>query len=121
MDSIKRERQPKTTCRIGLVGKRRDGGSRYWCFEHKADATAKYGTRAKRCRYANVPIVVEDETLALDIDNFPGGVALWGAVPPVYDTTRRPLDRGIHVHARVVPHGRKGIDRTYRRVEILCQ
>ena len=46
MNSIRRKQQTKTTCRIGLVGKRRDGASRYWCFEHKADATAKYGKRA---------------------------------------------------------------------------
>src|SRR6267378_3294771 len=33
-------------CKIVVVGKRRDGGTRYWCLKHRADATAKYGRRA---------------------------------------------------------------------------
>ena len=40
------------------------------------------------------------KVLDLNLDQYPGGVGLWGAVPPVYDTTRLPLDFGIHVHAR---------------------
>src|SRR2546428_5894229 len=86
-------------CRIVPVGKRRDGGTRYWCLTHKADATAKYGRPARVCRYSNVAPITSAETLVLDISEYGGGVALWGAVPPVYDTTRQPLDRGIHVHA----------------------
>ena len=41
-------------CHIVSVGKRRDGGTRYWCLQHKADATAKYGKRARTCRAAHV-------------------------------------------------------------------
>ena len=26
--------------------------------------------------------------MILNMDEYPGGLALWGAVPPVYDTTR---------------------------------
>ena len=88
-------------CQIVPVGKRRDGGTRYWCLRHKADATAKYGRRASTCRVAHVPLVTERETLSLRLQEYPGGVALWGAVAPVYDTTNRRLDCGIHVHARV--------------------
>ena len=103
-------------CEIVPVGKRRDGGTRYWCLMHKADATAKYGKPAAKCRYADVPLITEDETLVLDIGAYAGGVACWGAVPPVYDTTSLPLDRGIHVHARDKAAGKKQVDRTYRRV-----
>jgi transposase-like protein len=39
-------------------------------------------------------------------------------VPPVYDTTRQPVDRGIHVHARSVRSGSKDIDATYRGVRL---
>lgn len=85
---------------------------------HKADATAKYGRPASKCRYADVPPVVTAEMLSLNIDKYPGGVACWGAVPPVYDTTSLPLDRGIHVHARLTSKGPKKIDRTYRRVTL---
>lgn len=103
-------------CEIVTVGKRRDGGTRYWCLGHRADATAKYGRPAPKCKYADVPVVSESETLTLDLGKYPGGVACWGAVPPVYDTTSLSLDRGIHVHARKTADGPKLIDRTFRRV-----
>lgn len=107
---------PKKKCNVVSVGKRRDGGTRYWCLEHKADATAKYGVQAEKCRYADIPDVSESETVKIDIAEYPGGVALWGAVPPVYDTTLQPLDRGIHVHARHKSKSRKEIDETFRKV-----
>jgi len=84
--------------------------------EHKADATAKYGKRAPECRYASQPPLTQQDVLELDLACFQGGIALWGAVPPVYDTTRQPLDRGVHVHARRVVDGKKEIDKTYRGV-----
>jgi transposase-like protein len=59
------------------------------------------------------------DVLQLDPGQYPGGVALWGAVPPIYDTTRQPLDRGIHVHARREPGGKKDIDWTYRGVRLV--
>lgn len=105
-------------CRIQSVGKRRDGGTRYWCLEHRADATAKYGTRASSCRYAGVIPPEPSQILEIDLRHYSGGVALWGAVPPVYDTTSKPLDRGVHVHARAQPGGEKVIDATYREVHV---
>lgn len=103
-------------CNIVSVGKRRDGGTRYWCLQHKADATAKYGVAAQKCRYADIPYVSTSETIKIDIATYPGGVALWGAVPPVYDTTLQPIDRGIHVHARQSSESSKEIDETFRKV-----
>jgi hypothetical protein len=105
-------------CDITPVGKRRDGGTRYWCLAHKADATAKYGRRAKKCRAAHLPSILPKEILELNFGQYPGGVALWGAVPPIYDTTRLPLDFGVHVHARKVADGDKDIDQTYRAVKL---
>jgi hypothetical protein len=91
---------------------------RYWCLAHKADATAKYGRELAVCRGAGIQPISEEETLALNLDQFAGGVALWGAVPPVYDTTRLPLDRGVHVHAREIPGGDKVDDTTFRAVRV---
>lgn len=105
-------------CHIAAVGLRRDGRMRYWCLAHKADATGKYGRKLAVCRGAGIKQITEAETLTLDLDEFNGGVALWGAVPPVYDTTRLPLDRGIHVHAREIPEGRKIRDTTFRAVKV---
>jgi len=106
-------------CDIRPVGKRRDGGTRYWCLAHKADATAKYGVSAKVCRAAHLPLVLPEEIFELNLDQYAGGVALWGAVPPVYDTTCLPLDFGIHVHARIKDGEEKVIDRTYRCVKLI--
>lgn len=105
-------------CKIIAVGKRRDGGTRYWCLEHHANATAKYGVAADRCVAADDPPITSEETLHLDFADYPGGIALWGSVPAVYDTTNQPTDRGIHVHAREARGGLKDIDRTYRRLRI---
>jgi len=106
-------------CRIICVGKRRDGGSKYWCIEHKADATAKYGRRAASCRYAHFPPLSPSEILELDVRRYSGGVALWGAVPPIYDTTSLAIDRGVHVHARdIAGSDVKDIDSTFRSVRL---
>jgi hypothetical protein len=112
-------RSSSTQCRVVAVGKRRDGGIRYWCLLHKADATAKYGKPAKSCRAAHIPPIRPDDILNLKIDKYTGGIALWGAVPAVYDTTRLPMDRGIHVHARLAPASAKEMDCTFRAVKIL--
>lgn len=105
-------------CKIVDVGRRRDGGTKYWCLAHHANATAKYGVAALKCVAADDPPIKKSETLDLDFADYPGGVALWGSVPAVYDTTTEPLDRGIHVHARSVEGGTKDIDRTFRRLRV---
>ena len=110
------ERLVMQECQIVFVGKRRDGKPKHWCVAHKATATAKYGVKMERCIAADDAPITEHETLHLKAIDFAGGVALWGAVPAVYDTTDHIVDRGVHVHARKVPGGTKLIDRTYRRV-----
>lgn len=94
-------------CKIISVGKRRDGGTRYWCLKHHANATAKYGVAADKCVAADDRPITPDETLHLDFSDYPGGIALWGSVPAVYDTTIQPVDRGIHVHARSIKGARR--------------
>jgi len=106
-------------CQVTAVGLRRDGRMRYWCLAHKADATGKYGRKLSVCRGAGTLPISDEEMLTLDLNEFDGGVALWGAVPAVYDTTRLPLDRGIHVHAREAAGGHKAHDRTFRAVTLI--
>jgi len=55
----------------------------------------------------------------VDIERYKGGIALWGAVPPVYDTTTQPLDRGVHVHARRTANSEKVVDATFRAVRLV--
>lgn len=62
--------------------------------------------------------VADYRRFRLDPDEFPGGVALWGAVEPVYNTASEPAERGIHVHARAHAGGRKSIDQTFDAVEL---
>ncbi|MBX9582188.1 MAG: hypothetical protein K2X87_17930 [Gemmataceae bacterium] len=118
-DAVVRD-QPES-CEVVAVGKRRDGRTRYWCLRHRADATAKYGKPAPACRAAHIPPVRAEDVFELDIDRYKGGVALWGAVPAVYDTTSLPMDRGIHVHARVTAGAEKEVDRTVPAVRILSR
>jgi hypothetical protein len=56
--------------------------------------------------------------LNLDPRDYPGGIAIWGAMPPVLDTTRQPSESGVHVHARKCPGKKKEIDATYDRVNV---
>jgi transposase-like protein len=55
----------------------------------------------------------------LDIDEYAGGIALWGAAPPIYDTTVLSLERGIHVHARPKAGAAKEIDDSFVGVRIV--
>lgn len=106
------------SCQIVNVGKRRDGGSRFWCMEHHANATAKHGVAAKECVAANDPPILPEEKFDLNLSDYPGGIALWGSVPAVYDTTTLPADRGIHVHARHDAISGKIVDKTFRQLRI---
>ncbi len=106
-------------CDVIAIGKRRDGGTRYWCRTHRADSTAKYGIPASKCCLSDEISISNDEVQVLDLDKYLGGVALWGAAPAVYDTTKLPIERGIHVHARLTPRSDKEIDLTYQTMRIV--
>ncbi len=55
----------------------------------------------------------------VDIVDYPGGIGVWGALPPVVDTTRdASIVFGVHLHARREPGGEKEIDATFRRVRV---
>jgi hypothetical protein len=107
-----------TKCDIRPVGKNRSGTRRYWCIAHRADASTKTGHPAAQCRYAHVEQVETSEVRRLVLSDYPGGVAIWGAVPPVYDTTTLPMERGIHVHARNSSNSEKVIDDSFRKVQL---
>ena len=63
---------PDVPCDIFAVEKRRDGGTRYWCRAHRADATAKGGTQASKCRAADLAPIRPDEILTLDLHKYLG-------------------------------------------------
>ena len=111
----------KHDCHIEFIPKPRQGRAKYWCLSHQASATARYGGRMDRCEgaYRSIPTT---NRLVLDPEDFPGGIALWGAVEPVINTSRWAAESGIHVHARrVLGRKKKIIDRNFDAVELLVR
>jgi hypothetical protein len=104
-------------CEIEAVGKQRNGKPRYWCRTHQSSSTGKYGRRLERCEGA-YKSATEHEATELDPAGYPGGLALWGAVRPVYDTSGLPAEEGVHVHARREVDGFKEIDGTFQAVAL---
>jgi transposase-like protein len=81
---------------------------------------ARFGGRLERCEGA-YQTIAEQERFLLDPASYAGGVALWGAVEPVYNTTKFKPERGVHVHARRERGRKKDIDRTFAAVEVLVR
>ena len=107
------------SCAIVAVGKRRDGRTRYWCTAHKANATGKGGAPLRRCVRAREPALRPSEILTLDPSAFKGGIAVWGAVAPVYSTAAHDEPEiGVHVHARRRARQKKYIDMSCKMVRI---
>ena len=105
-------------CKIAAYGLRRTSTPKWWCTTHSAPAWGSRGEKLDRCPKASL-LPLESEILPLNPEDFPGGVAFWGATAPLYDTTAgKNLERGIHVHARSGGGGQKIIDRTFPVVRI---
>jgi transcription elongation factor Elf1 len=109
--------QPMRACRIEQVGKQRNGTSRFWCSVHKASATGPHGIRLDQCELAYRSAKITD-IFDADLEAWPGGIAMWGAVDAVFDTTSLTPEVGVHVHARKVAGPQKDEDRTYEAVRI---
>lgn len=104
-------------CDVRPAGKRRDGKARFWCHAHQASATGKYGIKLERCEGAYRSL--DSQTVVkLNPAEFAGGVALWGAVKPAYDSTGLIEREGIHVHARHSDGSVKSVDETVDAVEL---
>jgi len=59
------------------------------------------------------------KVLNLEPEKYPGGIAIWGALPAVFNSSACPDDEdGVHVHARMEVGGPKQIDETFDIVRI---
>ena len=106
------------SCEITNVGKSRNGKPRFWCVSHGANATGRYGARLDECEGAYLSFD-DDECFVLSENDYPGGIGIWGAVAPIFNTAAVDEPSGIHVHARTdVGEDRKTIDATYPAVKI---
>ena len=105
-------------CEIVAVGKSRNGKPRFWCMLHGANATGRYGARLEECESAYL-VVDEDECFDINATEYPGGVGIWGAVAPIYNSSILSAPSGVHVHARDKSDSEeKVIDNTFPAVKI---
>ena len=111
------ESSSQTKCYIEFVGKARNGSPRWWCTGHGASATGPRGRRLDVCERAATR-ETNARVLPLDPASYPGGVAIWRVSRPVYDTTCRETQSGVHVHARLEPGAPKEIDESYDAVDL---
>ena len=106
-------KSPSTACKIASAGKARSGYPRWWCSAHGASATGRYGVRLAECQAAHTHETYPD-ALEVNPTDYPGGIALWGVVDPVYDTTELNKETGVHFHARREPNSNdKEIDDSF--------
>jgi predicted RNA-binding Zn-ribbon protein involved in translation (DUF1610 family) len=114
-----RPRRPSNEpCEISYEVNNRSGKPRWWCYTHGCAAWDAQGKPVTACLGAGVTGPAPERTLTLDPGQYRGGVALWGAVDPVYNTGPEPRDCGVHVHARELAGGDKVVDRTYDEVVV---
>lgn len=67
----------------------------------------------------NIPHIQGVKVLDLIPELYPGGIAIWGALPAVFNSSICPdEDNGVHVHARMVVGGEKQIDETFDEVRV---
>lgn len=104
-------------CTINYVGKSRNGKPKYWCSTHHAPVLIADGMPLDVCQNSSPQHEVQD-VFRISPNEYPGGIALWGALPAVYDTTPFSMDFGIHVHARKEVGGHKVYDKTFARVAV---
>jgi len=101
------------TCSVTQVGKFRNGAPKAWCRTH-----AELVRPASASECLKVGTILTLRCLSLDIDQYPGGIGIWGALPPAIDTADSTMDeesllKGVHVHARPHPKAKKEVDETY--------
>ncbi|MCW8408087.1 hypothetical protein OQJ13_03780 [Legionella sp. PATHC035] len=68
----------------------------------------------------NIPML-KRASISINLDDFPGGVAAWGALPAVFDSYDKKFDRGVHIHARMADSRKKIIDQSFPEVELIWQ
>lgn len=107
-------------CAIASEVKKRNGSPLQWCSTHGREVHGDAnGSVPGACDGAAAPPVPDDEVLEIDLDDYRGGVACWGATKPVVAIGDTPCrDHGVHVHARKEPDGPKVIDDSFTIVRI---
>lgn len=100
-------------CSVAQVGKFRNGSPKAWCRTH-----AEFVRPASALECARAGSTLTLRCLSLDVGQYPGGIGIWGSLPPAIDTADSTMDEeslleGVHVHARPHPKAKKEVDETY--------
>ena len=111
-----------TSCKIDQIGKHRNGKPKYWCKVHFSTAYSDSIEIPDKCQKYDQPRISEEDKFRLNPKDWDGGVGIWGALDPVYNTsTLEGHHPGIHLHARALEDGEKQIDYTFKEIEIKTQ
>lgn len=106
-------------CDIRAETKLRNGYPNWWCYTHYSSARGEGGIKLDVCDKALIPPIQENEIIRIDLDEYPGGVGVWGALEAVLDTKRvTPEPKGVHVHLRRGEGEPKIVDQTFKEVYI---
>lgn len=105
-------------CEIRAETKLRNGYLNWWCYTHFASARGEGGSKLERCVKADQAKVLDSEKIYIDLNDYPGGVGIWGALEAVYDTKREIHEKGVHVHLRRNEDEEKEVDKTFKEIYI---
>ncbi len=105
-------------CDIRAEVKLRNGYPNWWCFTHHSPARGDGGKKLDTCAKANEKPIEDSERLYIDLDDYPGGVGIWGALEAVLDTKRDIPEAGVHVHLRKNENEPKIVDNSFKEVYI---
>lgn len=106
-------------CKIESLGRNRNGSQRLWCHAHKCLVSTTRGITPDKCDLYGNESPPEFGELVLRPSDFAGGIAIWGALPPVYNSANENEHQAVHVHARKSDSGGKEIDDNYSNVRLL--
>ncbi len=95
--------QQELPCDLVEAGKFRNGNKRWWCRTHQIHFGVK-GEQLENPSCRNAKMLLDYCTNPLEIDprDYPGGVGIWAALPPVIDTSNEAFSIGIHVHLEIM-------------------
>jgi len=106
------------TCLIKAETKLRNGYPNWWCYTHFASARGEGGSRLEKCEKADLPLISDEEKIFIDLDEYRGGVGIWGSLQAVYDSKREVPEKGVHVHLRREVNDDKQVDKTFKEVYV---
>ncbi len=88
-------------CSFVQAGRTRGGRALYYCTAHSYYTTDP----AKPCPGSRIDQYSQHlPEITVDIADYPGGIGVWGALPPIIDTTDNPKTTlGVHLQARKTP------------------